>query len=144
MVFPLKVLNLLPQNQLTMERSTVKFTTVEQYLASLDDATREPILKLREIIRQAAPQAEEVISYGMPAIKQNGMLVWYAAAKAHIGFYPSASPIKIFAAELAAYKTSKGAIQLPYDQKLPVTLIKKIVKLRVQENEEKKIAKGKK
>ena len=122
----------------------VKFKTVDEYLNSVPASTRDILEKLREIILKSAPKAEEVISYNMPAIKLNGILVWYAAYKKHIGFYPTASPIKIFKDELINYKTSKGAIQFPIDKPLPMALIKKIVKHRVVSNSEKAKLKGEK
>ena len=125
-----------------MERSAAAFTTHEEYLATLDEPVRKALQELRTIVAKAAPDSTEVISYGMPAFKQHGVLVWYAANKAHIGFYPSSSPIEIFAEELKPYKTSKGAIQFPFDEKLPVALIKKIVKLRIQQDAERVLAKA--
>ena len=127
-----------------MEATMVKFKTVDEYLNSVPASTRDILEKLREIILKSAPKAEEVISYNMPAIKLNGILVWYAAYKKHIGFYPTASPIKIFKEELTNYKTSKGAIQFPLDKPLPMVLIKKIVKHRVLSNSEKAKLKGEK
>lgn len=91
--------------------------------------------EMREIIRKAAPKAVETISYNMPAFKQGKILVYYAANKSHIGFYPTPQPIKVFADELKKYKTSKGAIQFPIDEKLPAVLIRKIVRFRVGEME---------
>lgn len=118
--------------------SKMKFQTVEEYLSTVPAGMKEAIGKLREIIRKACPEeAEEVISYNMPGFRWNGMLVWYAACKDHIGFYPSSAPIVVFKEELAKYKTSKGAIQLPQDKPLPSALIKKIVKYRVEGNREK-------
>ena len=95
-----------------------------------------PVLqKMREIIKSVAPDAEEVISYNMPAFKYHGMLVGFAAAKKHCGFYPwNGSTVKKFAEELKGYETSPGAIQFPYVKPLPVALIKKIVKSRIKEN----------
>lgn len=119
----------------TMESK--KFTTVEEYLASFPEETRAILEELRQTIKQAAPKAVEVISYNMPAFKQNRVLVYYAAAKQHIGFYPTASPIQVFKDELAKYKTSKGAIQFPLDKPIPKALVKKIVKYRVEEDMEK-------
>ena len=127
-----------------MEATMVKFKTVDEYINSVPASTRDILEKLRETILKSAPQAEEVISYNMPAIKLNGILVWYAAYKKHIGFYPTASPIKIFKEELTNYKTSKGAIQFPIDKPLPMALIKKIVKHRVLSNSEKAKLKGEK
>ena len=113
-------------------------------MSALPKNVRSILEGLKKTIKQAAPQAEEVISYNMPAFKFNGMLVWYAAYKEHIGFYPTASPIKVFKDELAGYKTSKGAIQFPIEKAIPTTLIKNIVKFRINENLEKAKRKTKK
>jgi uncharacterized protein YdhG (YjbR/CyaY superfamily) len=93
---------------------------------------------MRDTIRKAAPKADETMSYGMPTFKLNGNLVHFAGYKNHIGFYPTPSGIEAFNKELSVYKSSKGAVQFPLDQRLPLTLITKIVKLRVKENEEKR------
>ena len=91
--------------------------------------------KLRQIIKSVAPDAVEVISYGMPAFKWKGMLVGFAAEKKHVGFYPwNGSTVEHFKEELKAYKTSPGAIRFPTGQPLPVALIKKLVKWRMKEN----------
>lgn len=112
-----------------------KFKTIDDYLASLPTAASKRLKELRRLIRQAAPQAEEAISYNIPAFKSNGaLLVWYAAFKTHIGFYPRASPIAAFKNELAGYKTSKGAIHFPLDKPIPAAVVKKIVKFRLKEN----------
>lgn len=113
-----------------------KFRTVDEYISATPKKARDLVESLRKIIRQAAPQAEEVIHYNMPAFKQNGMLVWYAAFKEHIGLYPKASAIAAFKAELAGYKTTKGAIQFPIAKAIPAGLVKKIVKFRLKENEQ--------
>ena len=97
--------------------SGAKFKTVDQYLSALPENVRSILEGLKKTIKQAAPQAEEVISYNMPAFKLNGMLVWYAAYKEHIGLYPTSSAYEVFKDELAGYKTSKGAIQFPVEQK---------------------------
>jgi uncharacterized protein YdhG (YjbR/CyaY superfamily) len=112
-----------------------KFKTVDEYFAALPKDVRTILLGLRTIIRRAAPQAEEVISYSMPAFKWKGILVWYAAHTEHIGFYPKSAAIVAFNDELAGYKTSKGAIQFPIEKRIPTTLVKKIVKFRIEENE---------
>lgn len=114
---------------------------VDAYIATADIAHREQLETIRAIIRKAAPKAEEVISYGMPAYKQEGVLVYFAAAKKHLGFYPTGTPIKVFADELKGYVTSKGAIQFPWDKKLSVALITKIVKFRLKEDAEKALEK---
>jgi len=111
-----------------------KFATIDEYHAVQPKSAQEVLQQLRECIRKTAPKATEVISYGMPAFKQNKVLVYYALNKHHIGFYPHSSPIQFFEKELRPYKTSKGAIQFPLDQPLPVTLIRKIVKFRLKED----------
>jgi len=115
-----------------------KVASVEEYIAVLDKAPKKRLRELRNIIREEAPEAEEVISYNMPAFKLNGaVLVWYAAFKEHVGFYPKASGIAAFKAELEGYKASKGAIQFPFEKPIPARLVKKIVRFRIKENEAK-------
>lgn len=111
-----------------------KFQSVDEYHECLSGPEKDAADKLRQVIRQAAPQAEETISYNMPAYKWNGILVWYAAFKKHIGFYPKAAAIVKFQSELSAYKCSKGAIQFPLDKPIPAELVKRIVKYRMKEN----------
>src|SRR5215469_8266897 len=105
--------------------------TVDEYFAALPKEVRPVLETLRKTIREAAPKAEEVISYNIPAFKFNGMLVWYAAFKKHVGLYPKASGIAAFKDQLAGYKTSKGAIQFPIEEGVPVNLVKKIVRFRL-------------
>jgi uncharacterized protein YdhG (YjbR/CyaY superfamily) len=115
-----------------------KAASVDAYFDTVKDpAMKAALQKLRDTIKQAVPKAEEVISYHMPAFKLNGILVYYAACKEHVGFYPTGSPIVKFKEELATYKTSKGAVQFPVEKGIPVTLVKKIVKFRAAENKEK-------
>lgn len=110
----------------------IKFENVDQYHNSFSEPVKRRLDEMRDIIRQTAKQAEACISYNIPTYKLNGNLVHYAAFKTHLGFYPTPEAIEHFKNELLPYKTSKGAIQFPFDQKLPVTLIKRIVKHRVQ------------
>lgn len=117
--------------------NALKPNSVKEYIESFPKATQTLLKQIRAAIKKAAPLAEEIISYQMPAYKNNGMLVYFAAYKTHIGFYPTASGIAAFKKELAIYKTSKGAVQFPIDAKLPLDLITKIVKYRVKENSEK-------
>jgi uncharacterized protein YdhG (YjbR/CyaY superfamily) len=112
----------------------MKFKTVEQYLSSLPEHARVPAEQLRATIRKAAPEAEEVISYNIPAFKWKGMLVWYAAFAHHLGLYPRVSAIEAFKKELSGYKSAKGSVQFPLDKPLPLGLISRIVKFRVKEN----------
>lgn len=108
---------------------------VDEYVAAQPQAAQAALNKLRSTIRSAAPEAEEVISYQMPAYKHYGMLVYFAVWPGHIGFYPTPSGIEAFKKELAAYEMSKGTIKLPLDKAIPYSLISKIVKYRVEENE---------
>jgi uncharacterized protein YdhG (YjbR/CyaY superfamily) len=116
------------------------FRTIDEYHEGLSKPARDAADSIRRAIRQAAPQAEETISYNMPAYRWNGILVWYAAFKRHIGFYPKASAIEEFQSELAGYKTSKGAIQFPIGTPIPTGLVQKIVKFRMKENSHRKKA----
>lgn len=109
---------------------------VDAYIASFPHETQQKLEQVRAVIKKAAPKAEEVISYGMPAYKQNGMLVYFAGYKSHIGFYPTPSGIEAFKKELSIYKGAKGSVQFPLDNALPLTLISKIVKFRVAVNAE--------
>lgn len=88
---------------------------------------------LRRCIQKAAPKAEEIISYRIPTFRLNGNLVHFAAFKHHIGFCPTSSGIAAFKLELAPYKTSRGAVQFPLDQVLPLKLVADIVRFRVKE-----------
>ena len=110
---------------------------VDEYIAAQPKDVQAILNKVRSTIKLVAPNAEEVISYQMPAYKQNGMVVFFAGCKNHIGFYPTGSGIEYFKNEIAKYKWSKGAIQFPLDKPMPLALIKKIVKFKLKENEEK-------
>lgn len=116
--------------------------TVAEYLDFYSGAQRTALEKIRKAIQDAAPKAEESISYGMPAYKLNGVLVYFGGFKTHCSFFPAGnSVIKKFSEELKSYKTSKGTIQLPIDEPIPVSLIKKMVKERIKENETRQKAK---
>jgi len=125
-------------------KAGVKFESVDQYISGFPASTKKLLKTMRKTIRDAAPDAEEVISYNMPAFRQNGMLVFYAGYKGHIGFYPVSSAIRQFKKDLEPYEQSKGTIRFPLDQPVPVNLITKIVKFRLQENAEKAALKSKK
>jgi uncharacterized protein YdhG (YjbR/CyaY superfamily) len=112
---------------------------VEQYLAKVPSEHRATLEKLRKTIRATAPKAVEVISYGIPTFKLDGrMLVSYAAFKEHCSFFPGAAPIKAHEAELKSYETSKGTIRFPIGKPLSATLVKKLVKTRIEENDARK------
>lgn len=118
--------------------------TVDAYIAGCPEDVQSLLQKIRETIRQAAPEAQEKISYGMPTFYLHGNLVHFAAHKKHIGFYPAPSGIEAFAEALAPYETSKGAVQFPLEQPIPFDLIREITLLRVGENQAMAAAKKKK
>lgn len=111
-----------------------KANNIDEYIADYPAEIQQKLEEIRAIIRKAAPKTTETISYGMPAFWQNKVLVYFAACKNHLGFYPTSSGIADFSAELKAYSTSKGAVQFPYDKPLPVKLITQIVKYRAAED----------
>ncbi len=113
------------------------FEDIDSYIAEQVPDVRTRLEQIRQVVKTSAPKAEEVISYGMPAFKFHGMLVYFAAFKNHIGFYALPSGNEAFQKELSAYKQGKGSIQFPLDKPVPLALIKKIVKFRVKENLEK-------
>ena len=116
-------------------KTTIKAVkSIDDYINQFPDDIKSKLETIRTAIKKAAPKSVEVISYGMPAFKQNKVLVYFAAGKNHIGFYPTPKPIIVFSKELEGYKTSKGAIQFPLDKKIPLTLISRITKYRVKED----------
>jgi uncharacterized protein YdhG (YjbR/CyaY superfamily) len=120
-------------------------TTVDEYLSLFSKEQRDALEKIRKIIKAAAPKAEEVISYGMPGYKQNGMLVYFGGFKDHCSFFPASyAVIKQFGDDLKNYKTSKGTVQFPLNKAIPSTVIKKMVLARVKENELRKKEKAQK
>jgi uncharacterized protein YdhG (YjbR/CyaY superfamily) len=119
---------------------TTKVATVEEYIEKFPAPTRTLLKLMRSTIRKNAPEAEESISYGMPAYKLNGPLVYFAGYDRHIGFYATPTGHEAFKKDLSEYKQGKGSVQFPIDAPLPVSLISRIVKFRVKEN----LAKAKK
>lgn len=117
---------------------------INKYIAGYPKGVQEILEKIRATIREAAPNAQETISYGIPTFTLKGNLVHFAAYKKHIGFYPTSSGIQKFKDELSAYKMSKGTVQFPLDQPIPHDLIRRITAFRVTENLERAAAKGKK
>src|SRR5512139_3092625 len=111
-----------------MERRS--YSNIDEYIAGFPSDIRELLQKLRSIIREAAPQATEAISYQMPTFKLNGNLVHFAAFEKHIGFYPTPSGVEKFRDQLSGYKMAKGSIQFPLNEELPFDIIREIVKFR--------------
>jgi len=115
------------------ERSS-KFKNIDDYIASFPENVQRKLRKLRSAIKEAAPEAEESISYGMPTFKLNGNLVHFAAYKKHIGFYLPSSVIFAFKEKLSVYKQSQGAVQFPIDRPMPLDTVIEMVRFRVKEN----------
>jgi uncharacterized protein YdhG (YjbR/CyaY superfamily) len=124
--------------------TTAPAKNIDEYISRFPADVRLSLEKLHKTIRSAAPKAEEVISYQMPAYKYHGIVVYFAAHKNHIGLYPTAAGIEEFKKELSAYKGSRGTVQFPFDKPLPLGLISQIVKFRVKANLEKEQLKKKK
>ena len=116
----------------------------DSYIADFPPETQKKLREMQAIIRSAAPQAKELISYAMPAFKQHGVLVYFAGYEHHIGFYPTSSGIAAFEKELTDFKTSKGTVQFPLDKPLPKELIRRMVQFRVDEDLQKEAMKKKK
>jgi uncharacterized protein YdhG (YjbR/CyaY superfamily) len=117
-----------------MERKPVKPTSIDDYISGFPEDIQQILQKVRATIQETAPGATERISYGMPGFYLNGMLVWFAGHKNHIGFYPTGEGVEVFKDELSPYKFSKGAVQFPLDQPIPYELIRKITQYRVEQN----------
>jgi uncharacterized protein YdhG (YjbR/CyaY superfamily) len=114
------------------------YSTIDEYIDTFPEDVRRILNRLRQTIKDAAPEAEETINYQMPTFTLHGNLVHFAAFKDHIGFYPTPTGIEAFRKELAPYKGAKGSVQFPIDQPLPLPLIRRIVEYRVKENLERK------
>ena len=126
------------------KNSDAPVRTIDEYLATVPETDRVALEKLRQVIRSAAPKAEEIISYQIPAFRDDYMLVGFAAFKKHLGFYlMSNSLVKKFKDELKSYETAAGTIRFTADKPIPATLVKKLVKARILENKERKLAKKK-
>ena len=120
-----------------MEKAKVVPETVDQYIAAFPADVKKRMQQLRKTIKAGAPNADELISYQMPGYKYFGMLVYFAAYKNHIGFYPGAGGVLEFYKKLSSFKSAKGSVQFPHDRPIPYDVISKIVKFRVKQNEEK-------
>ncbi|KWX71254.1 iron chaperone [Paenibacillus jilunlii] len=127
-----------------MEPVKITYESIDDYISQAPLEIREKLEAVRKVIHEAAPEAQEKISYQMPTFFLHGNLVHFAAFKKHIGFYPAPSGIEAFREELAQYKGAKGSVQFPLDKPLPLDLISRIVKFRAAENREKAAAKSRK
>ena len=119
-------------------KAHITINTIDEYIANFSEDIQHLLEQIRKTIQKAAPEATESIGYQMPTFKLNGNLVYFAAYKNHIGFYPTSTGITAFKQELAAYKHAKGSVQFPINQPIPYHLISQIVQYRVKENLNKK------
>lgn len=108
--------------------------TIDEYIAAHPKNIQTILEQFRKAIKEAAPNAQETISYQMPAFKQDHVLVWFAAFKNHIGFYPTAQTIEAFKEQLAPYQTSKGTVRFSLEKPIPLELVKDMVRFKVKEN----------
>ncbi|MHB0988438.1 MAG: iron chaperone [Bellilinea sp.] len=111
--------------------------TVDEYIAQFPEDMQQIMQKLRAVIKETAPEAEEKISYGMAGYYLNGGLIWFGGYKKHIGIYPRSSAMLATIKELSKYKGTKGSVHFPLDQPMPYALIRKMVEIRVAENTKK-------
>ena len=111
-----------------------RYASVDAYLEDFPTPVQEILQKFRDTVRRAAPDAEEAVSYGMPAYKLGGVLVYFAAHTRHIGFYPTSTGIAAFKQELQRFQCSKGTVRFPLDRPVPYGLVARIVRYRVKEN----------
>ena len=114
---------------------------IDSYIADFPAEVQAILEKVRSTIHKAAPAAQETISYGIPTFVLHGNLVHFAGYKHHIGFYPGSAAIEAFKKDITAYKVSKGTVQFPLDQPMPLGLITKIVKYRVTQSQAKAVSK---
>jgi len=127
-----------------MKKSTATPKTIDEYIAAFPREVRARLKQLRKVIREAAPGAEERISYRIPTFSLCGNVVHFAGYERHVGFYPGPSGVKKFARELSVYASAKGSVQFPHDRPLPLDLVRKIVQFRLEENLAKYANRGKK
>ncbi|MFT3701162.1 MAG: DUF1801 domain-containing protein [Agriterribacter sp.] len=118
--------------------ATSKPTNINEYIASFPAHTQLALKEIRNTIRKAAPDAEEIIKYDMPTFMLNGNLIYFAAFKNHIGLYAVPTGVPAFEKSFSPYKTGKGSIQFPLDKPMPLNLISRIVKFNIKRNKEKK------
>lgn len=124
-----------------MKKSSRSPNTIDEYIVGFPRHVQESLKQVRTSIKKVAPDAEEAIKYQIPTFVLNGNLVHFGAFKNHIGFYPTPSGIEEFKDELSQYESSKGSVQFPINEPMPLSLIEKIVKFRVKEARKKATAK---
>jgi uncharacterized protein YdhG (YjbR/CyaY superfamily) len=115
-----------------MDKKTQGMHTIDEYIQSFPKPVQSKLEQIRHLVRELAPDAQEKISYQIPTFYLKGNLVHFAAFKGHIGFYPTPSGIEAFQKELSKYKNGKGSVQFPMDEPLPMELIRKMIKYRLE------------
>ena len=120
-----------------MKKEKPTYADIDDYIHAFPPDIQKKLTQIRRLIKKTVPEAEEKISYQMPAFFLHGVLVYFAAFKDHISFFPTASGIAAFKSEIQAYKNAKGTVQFPLDKPIPLQLIKKIVAYRVKQNKNK-------
>lgn len=118
----------------TVATSPTKPSNVDEYIATFAPHVQAVLQQVRQVVREAAPDAKEVISYQMPALKQNGMLVYFAAFKKHVGFYPPIKGDARLEKAAAPYAGEKGNLRFPLDQPMPFDLIRRLTEFRVKQD----------
>ena len=119
-----------------MIQKKIKPASIHEYIEAAPIEVQEKLIQMHNSICKAAPEADESIKWGMPAYSYQKILVTFAVFRHHIGFYPMQSALEAFSKDLSKFKTAKGSIQFPLDKPLPLSLISKIVKFRVQKSRE--------
>lgn len=119
-----------------------RITTIDDYIDRFPGDVQEILQRIRRTVQEAAPDAEETISYQIPTFRQNGNLVHFAAFKKHIGFYPTPAGIEAFASQLSRYESARGSVKFPLNDPMPYDLIREIVLYRVAQNTGKRDAAG--
>jgi uncharacterized protein YdhG (YjbR/CyaY superfamily) len=127
-----------------MEKNKTPYTTIDEYIATFPEEVQKKLRELRATIHSCAPDATEKISYQMPTFYLYGNLIHFAAYKNHIGIYPTPNGIEAFADELSKYEGGKGSKKFPLNEPLPLELVNRIVKFRVEENTKKAELKARK
>ena len=127
-----------------MEEKAAKVTTVDEYIAQCPANVQEILQKIRAVIREAAPEAEERIGYGIPAYHQNGPVIYFAGYARHVSIHPTPSGAEAFAEEVARYQKGKGTLQFPINEPIPYDLIRRLTVYRLAEDQKRKPARRKK
>ena len=120
----------------------VEIDSIDAYSSGLNSEGKAAVEQVRLLAAKLIPNCSERMSYGMPSFESNGIIFWFAVWKTHFGLYPKAKALEVLAPKLKNYKTSKGCVQFPSGQALPIKLITEIIKFRLKEHKEELVAKA--